>query len=501
MSDQASDPVSEQEASSGSSSKSFQSAQRSETPGLAEQKDLILENEDDVDAYLGPATRNHPSTQSFAAIEGLSTDEGEKSDASAALAQEHEHVLSPPLAPTRPNRFPGSASTWRNRTALMRDLNTSLDQLLAKDLGIHLFNDFKLRQGGQSRPSRIGSEQKDEANEAAKWKPPKIWTAWPLPPDIVPREEDERHWEERGGSMKLRRARMPKSSEVMRELLLAQLLRKAKQQFTEWHREGAMVKSCDEVHMGPRLVVMADDERASDILRLSIQHILTKLDDLLMGLHHSRSGYLGKDVDKSESHSRSRGRGRSVSQASKKNKKRNRDMSRGDSESARPSSASPDTYSEDNQSRARFNSKNKTQRSRSFSRSSSQSSRQRQKRLGLRDWSDVLGIASLAGWDANAVQRAAARCSTLFEEGMAFRAFDEADNVGFTDRLHLPGASLNMAATGREDAEVRKREEDLDGGVHVDGFLQPIQGKKSWRYERRAASTGRPPGRPRKPKP
>ncbi|KAI9766595.1 MAG: hypothetical protein M1840_006406 [Geoglossum simile] len=45
--------------------------------------------------------------------------------------------------------------------------------------------------------------------------------------------------------------------------------------------------------------------------------------------------------------------------------------------------------------------------------------------LGLMDWSDVLGIASMVGWDPEAVSRAAARCSTLFGEGIRFRTLDE----------------------------------------------------------------------------
>ncbi|KAI5295751.1 hypothetical protein KEM52_000371 [Ascosphaera acerosa] len=44
-------------------------------------------------------------------------------------------------------------------------------------------------------------------------------------------------------------------------------------------------------------------------------------------------------------------------------------------------------------------------------------------KLGLRDWSDVLGTAMLVGFPRDAVYRAAARCSRLFGEDMAFRTF------------------------------------------------------------------------------
>ena len=49
----------------------------------------------------------------------------------------------------------------------------------------------------------------------------------------------------------------------------------------------------------------------------------------------------------------------------------------------------------------------------------------KQGQLGLRDWSDVLGVASMVGWEPEAVGRAAARCSTLFGEGISFRTLAE----------------------------------------------------------------------------
>ena len=40
-----------------------------------------------------------------------------------------------------------------------------------------------------------------------------------------------------------------------------------------------------------RPVMMADDDLATTLLRTSIQHILSKLDDLLLGLHRARAAY------------------------------------------------------------------------------------------------------------------------------------------------------------------------------------------------------------------
>jgi hypothetical protein len=54
-------------------------------------------------------------------------------------------------------------------------------------------------------------------------------------------------------------------------------------------------------------------------------------------------------------------------------------------------------------------------------------SKKKQAQLGPRDWSDVLGIASMVGWDPDVVSRAAAKCSKLFGEGMQFRTLNEED--------------------------------------------------------------------------
>jgi hypothetical protein len=66
-------------------------------------------------------------------------------------------------------------------------------------------------------------------------------------------------------------------------------------------------------------------------------------------------------------------------------------------------------------------------------------------RLGLRDWSDVLGMAALTGWDEQVLRRASKRCADLFGEDMLFRTFydggTEGENSHFTEFLasgHIP---------------------------------------------------------------
>ncbi|KAL6904588.1 RNA polymerase I-specific transcription initiation factor domain-containing protein [Trichoderma evansii] len=46
-------------------------------------------------------------------------------------------------------------------------------------------------------------------------------------------------------------------------------------------------------------------------------------------------------------------------------------------------------------------------------------------KLGLRDWSDVVGAAALAGFSHQVIARTAKRCANLFGEGMVMRRLDE----------------------------------------------------------------------------
>ena len=52
-----------------------------------------------------------------------------------------------------------------------------------------------------------------------------------------------------------------------------------------------------------------------------------------------------------------------------------------------------------------------------------------------RDWSEVLGVASLTGWDPAVVNRAAKRCSALFGEQILFRTMPETAAGKAEDRL------------------------------------------------------------------
>jgi hypothetical protein len=404
---------------------------------------------------------------------------------------------SPPL-PSRPNKFHGPASTWRNWTVPERELASSLDQLTAKDLGAYLYNAFKLKRRKEGRDERRHSqisEDKDEAADRDAWKPPKVWTAWPLPPELVPREEEETHWEKRAPlpAPYIGRPKMP--GDALRELTVAQVLRKARLRFAERNSDNADTASVGLTNLKP--VVMADDERASEILRPTVQHILTEFDALLMGLHHARSAVC-LPMDDSASQYRSISRGGRASQGSARKRKRG-----GSSKNTNARSTS-DIASESESdhtvaSKSKSLSKSKVKDGRPFSdNSNAHKIHQHKSRLGLRDWSDVLGVASMTGWDSAVVEKAAARCASLFGESIKFRTLAEGVE-GYTERRYLDGSFTSTVITKAKEAmgkaKARANEIDLAGGVHIDGYLEPVEGKKAWKYQNKVVKRGR--GRPR----
>jgi hypothetical protein len=204
---------------------------------------------------------------------------------------------------------------------------------------------------------------------------------------------------------------------------------------------------------------------------------------------------------------------------------------------------------------------------------SSQTRGKRSTRLGLRDWSEVLGAAALVGISPEVVERSTQRCANLFGEGMTLRSLanntilgdfeedtvhylpwqvpvlDNSSDSGLTDTgsderraqvqkrsarrsYHRQRTSkkdssdtdsedIKMASEARTTSEsyrctydwcirsehafdrkdrllrhmksvhkvkkdemkeaLEENDEEMDGGVHVDGFMKEIRRRKGWR--------------------
>ncbi|EER45178.1 conserved hypothetical protein [Histoplasma capsulatum H143] len=386
------------------------------------------------------------------------------------------------LAPERPNRYPGPPSTWCAKTRQERHEINSLEARRARDLSIHLFNAFALKRRAmriKSQNSELDPEpqSKSEEDKTSQFVPTKQWTAWPLPTDEVPRgdvhvpRDDSDIWNISGPSDE-------RPSAELEECLIAQMLKTSKERFESrsWEKQqprvrnrhtktapgtetgGSISTGVDEsdkdIAIKPdiqfRPVVQADDDKSRSMLRPTARHILSDLDNILMSLHHARQAYVSTvDLSHSEHEteheddltSRSVSRSRVIS-------RRGRSGSRGIKRSRNaPMNTDPPVTSDHggdielpDVSSSKSRVKN-PQRTRSITprRSRSRSPGSRQSKLGLRDWSDIVGIASISGWPTSVVMRTAKRCSELFGEDMAFNILTEGKlELNERDKKRLP---------------------------------------------------------------
>lgn len=157
-------------------------------------------------------------------------------------------------------------------------------------------------------------------------------------------------------------------------------------------------------------IFSVDDDRSYNLLRPSVRHLLTKLDDLLDGLHKARAAYAVKNGN-TTSRSRSQSaftdtertederliRSGSRAAAKKQGRKRKRSLQSSDPE--------------------------QLQRSTSRGRPTVRTTDKKNQGYGLRDWADIMGMATLTGWNIETVARASERCARLFDQNMSFRTF------------------------------------------------------------------------------
>lgn len=416
----------------------------------------VEQDRDEFDAIMGdvPMVDDNQSDVTYHASD---EDESEP-DFTTRVKKKHKHQttrdkpISPPSSPVyRSNRFRGPDSTWRKLTAEERQNAQALETIRARDLTAHLYNSYALRVRGRERGRRT-ARRDEQLDELQTFVPPKRWTAWPMPADEVPRAE-ERLRKAEDDAWTLRMPPDPRDSADLEESVMAIMLKTAKDRFgaREWERTRAVprsrepsasqfdndderestsyegdVKSDPEFVDGAELhpVVQADDDKSRRQLRPISRNILTQFDRLLMGLHHAQIGGAAGDSSGSEgqtdtesiasgtSSPRKRGRSNAAARSQSRGRKRTRRSSHSTkstnsrSRSARPSARSHTRRGPGHRGRSRGQSADRL-------------------RQGLRDWSEVLGIAAMVGWPPAVVMRAAKRCSSLFGEDMAFQKFHE----------------------------------------------------------------------------
>ncbi|KAL9639308.1 MAG: hypothetical protein Q9164_001006 [Protoblastenia rupestris] len=442
-----------------------------------------------------------------------------------------------PAPPPRPNKFHGPPSTWKRWTAPERELAASLDQSTTRDLSSHLYNAFKLKQRGDRRKlsdKRLKVRQHAGNPFASTWVPPKNWTAWPLPSKVVPRDDLNKY---SSPDITPPFPYLPKPvrpGEQLRGILVAQALRQAKinlklreldplsipstksgnNEEDDASTETSIIEGSTSIgEASPtsetfvtsgrlkqsrasfpgasharyepgkdlavgdlRPTVMADDEIAMSILQPTIMRVMADLDSLLISLHRTRNSYLAVQAPDDDADAATEKQVRSKSCS----RKRWRSLStrrRARSLSIDLPLASDDEAPHD-----------EALKKRRISAFHSDRFQNRKSKLGLRDWGDVFGIASMVGFDELAVERATSRCADLFDEGMAFRTLKRGNDVVGAKTFRPDQATSQMQCGPGHSSQDRRRTggvflanaEMLDG-VHLDGFLQPIKAKRSWR--------------------
>ena len=454
-----------------------------------------MSDESEDDSHLQSAQRrreNQLLSQESLHNECLTSSQQKSGDPSSVPADEASAAESPKRA-SRPNKFLGPPSTWRDWTAEDRRIAASLDQLQAQDLSIHLYNTHALR--AQAKAQRESAQSSGGSTGRAKlkadvWEPPKQWAAWPMPAPEVLREVERmgtdpqpydpprssrrdleevllatatriarerfeaREWDSAGSESEAASGASSQSSHsIVSSLKAVQLERKpaiAEATLSEPGLEPHTniledAPSPDSAGVSLRPVPLADDNVAASLLLPSIRHVMAQdLDRLLYALHRTRASYAAPDAP-SDDESRSRSRSRSVSSVRTpararqstpapspapptSTRKRKREGSESAGEESEDAMSVSERAAQEGPGRGREKSRSSPGSERSgVSRGSSRLTQKRLARLGLRDWSDVLGLAAIQGWDSPAVERARERCSALFGEDMSFMTLQMPD--------------------------------------------------------------------------
>jgi hypothetical protein len=343
----------------------------------------------------------------------------------------------------RPNIFTGNPSTWRKYNADDIGAYEAMLTNRSRDLAAHLYNAHAIRRRTRATSENTGVD--DESRIAV----PRRWTAWPLPAAHVPRLDDViKEMLDDPGNMRMEPD--PRPSADLEECITAIMSKTAKEKFRarEWDYEeirndAKKLLDGDEIMQDEfpqkeedddepidttsfEPIIQLDDDKSAQQLRPLARNILTQLDRLLMGLHYSMKGRMLEDVSGDErpfdtedesskrlSRSQSRGRKRTRRDSPQKQTPHRITSARMSSGLESVDESLPDASRSRDQSRISYASQDQEEGS-SF-----------KGRLKLRDWSEVMGLASMMGFPSDVVMRSSKRCADLFGEDLEFRTLPE----------------------------------------------------------------------------
>lgn len=372
-------------------------------------------------------------------------------------ASEIDDAASPPI-----HGFSGTTSRWRRFTRRERALASSLDALEAADLGIHLYNAHAWKRRLYNTTSvsppplaRVNDgivagflqpQNKSRWLQSNAWRPDHRWTSWPV--EYWAAEHDSQAVAQElyecleacmSSCARISYDRRPCAASPSQDNARRRRERRAAAHAASTTdasdfdaTDGGVVTDAESLtditnrrssrastpalsmsspksvsHSASRRdvpqqdkayvpVPLADEDRVHSLLAPHVRHVAAQLDNLLLALHRARAA-----VDDGGSSSSSEGESGGDSVKSEP------EHSRGESVE-RESNVSETSV--DSRTAERLQKRRKTHG---------------QKRLKPpRDWSEVLGMAALKGWDSKVLERTRTRCVALFGEEMDFARFD-----------------------------------------------------------------------------
>ena len=279
----------------------------------------------------------------------------------------------------------------------------------------------------------------------------KQWTAWPLTAATVPRDHEHKR-AKLGRWVDESLTRAPPDTEgppgdMLREVVMALILRKAKERIrAEGKRE---------------LKPGYDDDEAEKMLGPVVQGVIERVDRLLVGLHQERNQYV-KNLIPTDHGGDAQCKWEQVKRDARE------ELPKDDDDAMQELPKDYDEEEDDQKTQTR------KKRHRASPQDYARYLLNRRYKLVLRDWSQVLGMAAIRGWEDMPVARTAKRCADLFNEDMEFRAMGEKKGSETVWRAK-EGPPTKSVLQEDPPANIKRRRRKAAAG---DGFLEVI--KVSW---------------------
>lgn len=409
-------------------------------------------------------------------------------------------------------RYAGSRHKWRRLTRLDRQVAQAQDKLEDEDLSIHLYNAHAIKAHARRNNKKTSKpkvwQSKERWRKREDWVPNKLWTAWPVEETVVPRpgalhthdslaqHHPTQELEQCIMACITARARHVMQDELQTEPSMEQPKEDEDMDLTRDTNPSSQSEAEHETILTRQYeglqdpIPLADDDKLWSLLHPAVRRIVASLDKLLQSLHRAQQNRYGgasdSEAERSLSKSGSESRTRSRSQSRKPSVKRKR---------KNPEGIKMQRYN-----------------------------------FATRDWSELLGHAACSGWDRETIERAATRCSELFDERMELfttvkppqaesdsswslsgqkegwpcpekdckRHFEpfrlRRSMVKHTEKEHgysVPWLRTTKGATLEEsglepvqgnepEIESKSKYDRMHNGIRLDGFLQPIDIRPEW---------------------